>query len=161
VSVGTENLDRVALREEQLEGIGARIVASAPRPVGGLLIGSIEAGELLITRLLPCPNSAPPEERSLRYEMDPRVVRSVESALGRGRDRIVGFFETFTGRQDMGSWAAVLAEVTDRETVVLLTVDPGNAAAPRARRLTGVDGLPRDLAVRLLPIRGRGFVCPE
>jgi proteasome lid subunit RPN8/RPN11 len=60
----------------------------------GLLIGSSEGDTVHVTRALPCPNVAPVEQRSHRFEIDPRVVINVRRSLRGRAEAIVGFFHS-------------------------------------------------------------------
>jgi proteasome lid subunit RPN8/RPN11 len=60
----------------------------------GLLIGTVDEDRVRVTRALACPNVAPVDERTHRFEIEPRVVINVRKSLRGRRESIVGFFHT-------------------------------------------------------------------
>jgi proteasome lid subunit RPN8/RPN11 len=114
----------------------------------GLLIGTIESPRITVTRALRCPNAAPPEVRTHRFSIDPRVVINVRRSLRGGSESIVGFFHSHPD-------AAAAPSKTDLEHIrlwpevvwLIVPVYLGSPAEPRGWWLDEEGDGPRELAV--------------
>jgi len=85
------------IRDPALHDIAAHASAAWPEEACGILIGTRPLdpeGEVIVERVRPTPNIAPPDDRRRRFEIDPREVIDTQRAL-RGTDTdIVGFFHS-------------------------------------------------------------------
>jgi sulfur-carrier protein len=104
-----------------------------PLEACGLLVGSRDDGTFRVARIIPCPNTAEPVERSRRFRIDPRAVLNVDRSLRGTAERIVGFYHSHPD-------AEAGLSATDLEYVrlwpatlwLVVPVPGGRAAAPRA-----------------------------
>jgi hypothetical protein len=146
----------VSIPAERLREIGNRVLAPAPRAVGGLLLGRIEADEIRITRGLPCPNYARAGLAADRFELDPSVVPSVRRSLSNTGEAVVGFFHSAAVVLD-----GILSGAGD-SGVLSLTLRKGNEGwSPIFRwRAAGSDGYLL-LPFREVPMTATRISCPE
>jgi proteasome lid subunit RPN8/RPN11 len=121
-----------------------------PLAVCGLLIGDNDGAALRVTRVVPCPNTAPPAQRRQRCAIDPRAVSNVRRALHGTPERVLGFYRSepdgaagtpVAGSEQVRPWPGAIW--------LVVPVARGDAGAPRAWWLDGAGAAgPRELAVR-------------
>lgn len=67
---------------------------AAPEEACGLLIGRRQRDHVGVTRSVPCSNEAPGEQRTHRFEIDPRRVIEEERAARGSSEEVVGFYHS-------------------------------------------------------------------
>jgi proteasome lid subunit RPN8/RPN11 len=114
-----------------------------------------------VSRALPCPNVAAPEERTHRFVIDPRAVLNVRRSLRNTKETIVGFYHSHPD-------VAAEPSRTDMEYIrlwpetvwLIVPVDAGSAGEPRAWWLDEVDDpAARELRVHVPPVRATAAAC--
>jgi proteasome lid subunit RPN8/RPN11 len=114
----------------------------------GLLIGRIEAEQVVVTRVLACPNVAPAEERGHRFQIDPRVVINVRRSLRGRSESIVGFFHSHPDAEAEPSRTDLEYLRLWPETLWLIVpVHEGTPAEPRGWWLDEWESEPREVPV--------------
>ena len=127
----------------------------------GLLIGHLEEDRVRVSRALPCPNVAEPEERTHRFVIDPRAVLNVRRSLRNTKESIVGFYHSHPDAEAMPSRTDMEYIRLWPETVWLIVpVDAGSAGEPRAWWLDEMDAPhARELRVHIPPVRATAAAC--
>lgn len=128
--------------------VGESCASGYPLEACGLLIGTVDGKRTTVTRALRCPNVAPPEGRTHRFSIDPRVVINVRRSLRGGPEAIVGFFHSHPD-------AAAAPSRTDLEFIhlwpevvwLIVPVQAGTTGEPRGWWLDEDGSGPRELAV--------------
>src|SRR5688572_9910518 len=72
-TVGSD-IGSIHVLDRPFRQLEAQLVAAGRELQGGLLLGNLKGRVAVVERVLPCRNSAPEVERSLRYELDGRVI---------------------------------------------------------------------------------------
>lgn len=150
----------------------ARVLAAArdhaagtyPYEGCGLLLGYPAEDGVRVSRLLPCPNVAPPERRAHFFVIDPRVVINVRRSLRGTPEQVVGFYHSHPD-------AAAAPSSEDMEYIrlwpetvwLIVPVAAGEPGEARAWWLDEVeDERARELGVEVIPVRTTAVTaCPE
>jgi proteasome lid subunit RPN8/RPN11 len=127
----------------------------------GLLIGYLGEDGVRVTRAVPCPNVAAPEERTHRFIIDPRAVLNVRRSLRSTSESIVGFYHSHPDAEAKPSRTDMEYIRLWPETVWLIVpVKGGEAGEPRAWWLDDVDAPDaRELRVHVPPVRAAAAAC--
>ncbi len=81
--------------EEVGDAVVAEARAAAAEEACGLLVGRRSAeGVVLVTSIVPTPNTEPPERRRNRFMIDPLRLLEVEKSLRESEEEVVGFYHT-------------------------------------------------------------------
>jgi proteasome lid subunit RPN8/RPN11 len=153
----------VRLPERALVAIDEHDRATRPRVACGLLLGSRIGEEIVVRRSLACVNEAPPEARTSRFLIDPRVVANVRhSIVGRGMF-VLGFYyvapvgDGHPGNRrlaDSAHWPDMVWFAAHRDGPI--------EAPPRAWWETAGDPGLRELTVEIVPTPVPSLLaCPE
>ena len=127
----------------------------------GLLVGHVEEERVRVSRAVPCPNVAAPEERTHRFIIDPRAVLNVRRSLRGTSESIVGFYHSHPDAEAKPSRTDMEYIRLWPETVWLIVpVQGGEAGEPRAWWLDEADAPhARELKVRVPPVRAPAAAC--
>lgn len=143
--------------------LSAYAAAAAPAAVCGLLLGQGGAGEIRVSRALPCPNTAAAGDRAHRFEIDLGGVVNVSRSLSGTAEQIVGFFHSrpYGGAEWESSDRAALALWPE---TVWMVVAPAKRPQPVLRAWwRGGHGAPRGVEMEIeivAPSRARSL-CPD
>ncbi|HEX6926574.1 MAG TPA: M67 family metallopeptidase [Longimicrobiaceae bacterium] len=144
------------------DSLRAHATRAYPEEACGLLIGRIEAEEVLITRAVPCPNQAPLAERHHRFSIDPRAVINVRRTLRGSPESVVGFYHSHTNGRAVPSALDVTHIRLWPETVWVIVPEGGEpGAAPRAWWLDEREAEVRELTIEVAALGSGRLVCPE
>ena len=87
----------VELSGRLTDAIRRHVLTAHPEEACGILVGRMDVGRVRVRHALPCTNRAPAEERSRRFEIDPRAVLNLQRALRTTSQSIVGFYHSHPG----------------------------------------------------------------
>ena len=154
----------VALTARVRDAAADHAAGTYPYEGCGLLIGYHSGDEVRVSRLLPCPNVAPPERRSHFFMIDPRVVINVRRSLRGTQEQVVGFYHSHPD-------APAAPSATDMEYIrlwpetvwLIVPVEGGEPGEARGWWLDQPeDERARELAVETIPVRTTAVAaCPE
>jgi desampylase len=125
----SSELERTTLRSLLLEAREAM-----PEEACGLLVGRLEGGIARITRTVSCANSAPPGERTTRFEIDPARHIELERSLRGSTEAVVGFYHSHPEGEPVPSESdrSFMALWPDSVWLIAGNVEAGEAASVRA-----------------------------
>jgi proteasome lid subunit RPN8/RPN11 len=136
-------------------------VASEPFEACGLLVGRREEEAVWITRSVPCPNVAPLEERTRRFQIEPRAILNVRRTLRGTSESIVGFYHAHPDGSSSPSALDLEYIRLWPETVwVIAALGAAPNPSPRAWWLDAEETEPRELPLRVSRNVAR-TACPE
>jgi proteasome lid subunit RPN8/RPN11 len=155
-------VDEVVVGGPARDALRAHARRAFPDEACGLLIGRVDADAVRVTRVVPCPNQAPPEERHHRFSIDPRAVLNVRRTLRGTPESIVGFYHSHTDGRAVPSVLDLEHIRLWPETVWLIVPAGAEEEQPvRAWWLDAGEHEVRELAFRVAALGSARMACPE
>jgi proteasome lid subunit RPN8/RPN11 len=152
---------RLVIPRQVLASMRESALRQLPEEACGLLIGVAQAGTIQLTRALPVPNVAAVDERTRRFEIDPRAVINVRRELRAGPRSLVGFFHSHPNGASALSPHDLEYARWWPETVWLVVAisEDGVVAGEVAWWLDSAESEPRALEIEVAG--ERSAACPE
>jgi desampylase len=119
---------------EVVRSVLQEALRARPEEACGLLVGTAEGGCARVGRVVACRNTAPPELRRRRFEIDPARVIQEERSLRGSTETVLGFYHSHpVGESVPSEWdLRYMALWPDAVWMIASRLEEGERASLRA-----------------------------